>query len=97
MRRSIALLVLLMLTVALAGAQPARTFTAGGVTYTVDKYVTANYPVKLAFAPDGRLFYTEKNTGSVRVVSADGVLQPGAGHHAAGRRAGRARHVGHRA
>ncbi|MBV6437087.1 MAG: Aldose sugar dehydrogenase YliI [Anaerolineae bacterium] len=76
MRRSLALLVLLTLTAALSGAQPAQTFTAGGVTYTVDKYVTANYPVKLAFAPDGRLFYTEKNTGNVRVVRADGVLQP---------------------
>lgn len=34
----------------------------------------ANAPVTLAFAPDGRLFYTELQTGSVRVVQA-GVLQ----------------------
>jgi glucose/arabinose dehydrogenase len=46
-----------------------------GVRYTVEKYLTANYPVALAFAPDGRLFYTEKTTGNVRVVSADGELQ----------------------
>ena len=46
------------------------------VNYTVERYVLANYPVALAFAPDGRLFYTEKVTGNVRVVSSDGVLQP---------------------
>jgi len=45
------------------------------VQYTVERLIPANYPVALAFAPDGRLFYTEKNTGDVRVVGADGVLQ----------------------
>jgi glucose/arabinose dehydrogenase len=44
--------------------------------YTVERYLRADYPVALAFAPDGRLFYTEKNTGNVRVVSADGEVQP---------------------
>lgn len=34
----------------------------------------ADFPVALAFAPDGRLFYTEKNTGNVRVI-VDGRLQ----------------------
>lgn len=33
-----------------------------------------NFPVALAFAPDGRLFYNELRTGQVRVVS-NGVLQ----------------------
>jgi glucose/arabinose dehydrogenase len=33
------------------------------------------FPTNLAFAPDGRLFFTEKETGRVRVV-ADGVLDP---------------------
>lgn len=46
-----------------------------GVRYTVEQVTVANYPVALAFAPDGRLFYTEKVTGSVRVISADGELQ----------------------
>jgi glucose/arabinose dehydrogenase len=46
------------------------------VSYTVERVILANYPVALAYAPDGRLFYTEKTTGSVRVISADGVLQP---------------------
>ena len=35
----------------------------------------ARFPVALAFAPDGPLFYTEKETGGVRVVNPDGLLQ----------------------
>ena len=35
----------------------------------------ALFPAALAFAPDGRVFYTEKNTGRIRVIAAD-VLQP---------------------
>jgi glucose/arabinose dehydrogenase len=31
-------------------------------------------PVKLAFTPDGRLFFTELGTGAVRVIHADGTL-----------------------
>jgi glucose/arabinose dehydrogenase len=31
-------------------------------------------PVKMALAPDGRLFFNELSTGNVRVVDADGVL-----------------------
>jgi glucose/arabinose dehydrogenase len=46
------------------------------VDYTVEQVLPANYPVALAFAPDGRLFYTEKVTGNVRLVSPDGTLQP---------------------
>ncbi len=37
----------------------------------------ANFPVSLAFAPDGRLFYNELRTGQVRVVEG-GSLQPAA-------------------
>jgi glucose/arabinose dehydrogenase len=33
------------------------------------------FPTNMAFAPDGRLFFTEKDTGNVRVVS-DGELRP---------------------
>lgn len=33
-------------------------------------------PSKIAFAPDGRLFFTELMTGNVRVVRADGTLVP---------------------
>ncbi len=34
-----------------------------------------NFPVALAFAPDGRLFFNERLTGQIRVV-VNGVLQP---------------------
>jgi len=69
-------LLLLALVFAPNTAQDAQTFTDDlGVRYTVERYMTANYPVALAFAPDGRLFYTEKNTGSVRVVSVEGERQ----------------------
>lgn len=59
----------------LAQTEDNPVLTGGGLTYTVELYITANYPVALAFAPDGRLFYTEKTTGNVRVVSAEGEVQ----------------------
>lgn len=43
--------------------------------YRIEFVTGANFPVAMAFAPDGRLFYTEKETGRVRVVSADGERQ----------------------
>jgi glucose/arabinose dehydrogenase len=44
--------------------------------YEVESVVRrARFPVALAFAPDGRLFYTEKEDGRVRVVNPDGMLQ----------------------
>lgn len=43
--------------------------------YIVETYKVANYPVSMAFAPDSRLFYTEKATGNVRLVQPDGNLQ----------------------
>jgi glucose/arabinose dehydrogenase len=33
-----------------------------------------NFPVGLAFAPDGRIFYTEKDTGSIRIIQANDTL-----------------------
>lgn len=36
----------------------------------------AEHPVAMEFAPDGRLFYAERRTGNIRVVTADGQLQP---------------------
>lgn len=53
-----------------------RTDPETGVRYVVEQFMPANFPVSLVFAPDGRLFYTEKTTGSVRVVLPDGTLLP---------------------
>jgi aldose sugar dehydrogenase len=46
-----------------------------GTEYRVETYIEANFPVGMAFAPDGRLFYNEKVTGNVRVVLPDGTRQ----------------------
>jgi glucose/arabinose dehydrogenase len=35
-----------------------------------------DFPTNMAFAPDGRLFFTEKSTGRVRIVRPDGRLLP---------------------
>jgi glucose/arabinose dehydrogenase len=45
------------------------------VSFRVETVVpSANFPVSLAFTPDGRLFYTELQSGNVRIVS-NGQLQ----------------------
>lgn len=48
---------------------------ASGVRYTVERFISANFPVGMVFTADGRLFYNEKMTGNVRVVAPDGTLQ----------------------
>jgi aldose sugar dehydrogenase len=48
---------------------------ASGARYRVEVFTPANFPVGLAFAPDGRLFYNEKTTGNVRVVAPNGQRQ----------------------
>lgn len=61
----------------LPGAQePLPLLQVESIPYTTELYVAGiNFPTRLAWAPDGRLFVTEKG-GAVRVVSADGELQP---------------------
>lgn len=54
----------------LTGGEP-----SAGVSVNVVEVVSdAADPVAMAFAPDGRLFYTEKETGQIRVISAAGQL-----------------------
>ena len=46
-----------------------------GVEVELETLLTSNdFPVAIAFASDGRAFYTEKETGLVRVISAAGAL-----------------------
>ena len=46
------------------------------VAYEIEPYVLGvDFPVRMVFAPDGRLFVVEK-AGAVRVISPDGVMQP---------------------
>ncbi len=55
-----------------------RTFTdpVTNTTYRLERYLLANFPVGMAFLPDGTLLYNEKTTGSVRLVTPEGRLQP---------------------
>ncbi len=44
---------------------------------TVNAVLTGlNFPVSLKFAPDGRIFYNEKDTGSIRIIQPNGSLLP---------------------
>ncbi len=46
-----------------------------GIRYRVERFLLADFPVGLAFTPKGELLYTEKSTGNVRLVDADGRRQ----------------------
>lgn len=67
---------LLIMILSLITVLPLHAQDSASLDYTVEVYKTANYPVALVFAPDGRLFYTEKATGNVRVIRADGTTRP---------------------
>jgi len=44
---------------------------------TVNAVLTGlNFPVSLEFAPDGRIFYNEKDTGNIRIIQPNGTLLP---------------------
>ncbi|NDJ85345.1 MAG: PQQ-dependent sugar dehydrogenase [Chloroflexi bacterium] len=44
--------------------------------YRIEKVSDAVWPVAIDWTPDGRLFYTERFSGNLRVINADGTLQP---------------------
>ena len=69
-------MVALLATASSWSASPAVAQTPGGpeITTVVDG---AAFPTNMAFSPDGRLFYTEKETGNIRIVQ-DGELLPDA-------------------
>lgn len=43
--------------------------------YRVEKLLDAAFPVAIDWTPDGRLFYTERFSGRLRVINTDGTLQ----------------------
>jgi hypothetical protein len=50
-------------------------FTQAYAASPVTAFLTgASFPVSLRFAPDGRIFYTEKDTGSIRIIQPNGTL-----------------------
>ncbi len=75
--RILLIFVLIALILSPGPAFAQETFTdADGVSYRVERLMAANYPVALAFTPDGGLYYTEKTTGSLRYIAPDGSRQP---------------------
>lgn len=56
-------------------AQDTITDAPTGVSYRVEQYLLAQFPVGMVFLPDGSLLYNEKITGNVRLVLPDGTLQ----------------------
>jgi glucose/arabinose dehydrogenase len=44
-------------------------------SYRVERLAEAAWPIALDWTPDGRLFFTERFTGQLRVINADGTLQ----------------------
>lgn len=44
--------------------------------YRVEVVARVSWPIALAWTPDGRLFFTERFTGYLRVINTDGTLQP---------------------
>lgn len=44
-------------------------------SYRVEKIVDASWPIAVDWTPDGRMFFTERFTGFLRVVNTDGTLQ----------------------
>src|SRR2546429_5609766 len=73
-RRSLSTgLVLLIVTGSLALILPATPAAASG---EIAQYMTGlDNPIALGFASDGRIFYAERNTGSIRIIQG-GVLLP---------------------
>ncbi|MEX0832463.1 MAG: PQQ-dependent sugar dehydrogenase [Actinomycetota bacterium] len=71
MRRAVLLpAIVLLAAIALLAASPAQAKTAfEPVASNLD------FPTNMAFAPDGRIFFTERDTGNIRVIE-DGELLP---------------------
>ena len=71
---SVLVLPIMWLGLAIAHAQEPF-IDPDGVRYRVEHFLAADFPVGLAFTPDGELLYNEKATGAVRYVRADGSRQ----------------------
>ena len=64
---------IILLASVLCMLAPARSSAASGTPQLVQDDLS--FPSNMAFAPDGRLFFTEKDTGDIRVIQ-DGKLLP---------------------
>ncbi len=55
---------------------PLTTHQEATASTVQEKYTGLNFPVSLKFAPDGRIFFNEKDTGNIRVILANGTIVP---------------------
>src|SRR6266571_3798379 len=56
---------------------PPFLFTKAQASSPVTPVLTGlNFPVSLSLAPDGRIFFTEKDTGIIRIIQPNGTLLP---------------------
>lgn len=74
MRRAASVLVVYLILAAVLGGLTAspRVSAAGTVSVYMD---ALDWPIALAFAPDGRIFYAERLTGNIRIIE-NGSLLP---------------------
>src|SRR6266571_8170037 len=65
------LTIILLLTLSLIPSA----FQQGHAASPVSTLLTGlNFPVALAFAPDGHIFYTEKDTGNIRIIQSNSTM-----------------------
>ncbi len=74
--RFVGLGLLLVLAIPIVTAQTTLLDAPSDTRYQLERVTSANFPVGMVIAPDGRLFYNEKISGNVRVILPDGTLQP---------------------
>ena len=71
--RGILAITLLVFLLNAGRAHGQETFVSpDGVSYRVERFLGAEFPVGMTFTPAGELLYVEKATGAVRLVRADG-------------------------
>src|SRR5713101_5329469 len=63
-----------MLVIVLVWKGPVLSITSSAPSPTI-LYPGLSFPASFRFAPDGRIFFTEKNTGNIRIIQ-NGTLVP---------------------
>ena len=67
----------LVFLLVLSISRPFLVMTSAQSSTPVSPVLTGlNFPVSLKFAPDGVIFFTEKNTGEIRIILQNGTLLP---------------------
>src|SRR6266702_1671704 len=73
--RLVRTLLVIILTIVLIWKGPIGLPIASSVSGPTILYPGLSFPASFRFAPDGRIFFTEKNTGNIRIIR-NGTLVP---------------------